>query len=97
VEIPAGEAKVVTFPDGSKVTFRALREDHDPTDRFGTLKLLHEGIEKGEFLTGLLYVNTAKPTIHDTTHIVDTPLVQLGQAALKPGPEALAACMEALT
>jgi 2-oxoglutarate ferredoxin oxidoreductase subunit beta len=97
VEIPAGEAKVVTFPDGSKVTFRSLREDHDPTDRFGTLQLLHEGIEKGEFLTGLLYVNTQKPTIHDTTHIVDTPLVHLQQEALKPGPEVLKACMDELT
>ncbi len=97
VEIPAGEAKVVTFPDGSKVTFRALREDHDPTDRFGTMKLLHEGLEKGEFLTGLLYVNTQKPTIHDTTHIVDTPLVHLRQEDLKPGPDVLRACMEELT
>ena len=96
VEIPAGEAQLVTFPDGSKVSFRALREDHDPTDRFGTLKMLHEGLEKGEFLTGLLYVNTQKPTIHDTTHIVDTPLVRLPQSALKPGPEVLKACMEEL-
>jgi 2-oxoglutarate ferredoxin oxidoreductase subunit beta len=97
VEIPAGESKVVTFPDGSKVSFRALRENHDPTDRFGTLKLLHEGIEKGEFLTGLLYVNTAKPTIHQTTHIVETPLVHLGQADLKPGAEVLKGIMDQLT
>ena len=93
VEIPAGESKVVTFPDGSKVSFRALREDYDPTDRFGAMKLLHEGAEKGEFLTGLLYVNTHKPNIHGTTHIVDTPLVHLSQAALKPGEDVLAKCM----
>jgi 2-oxoglutarate ferredoxin oxidoreductase subunit beta len=97
VDLPAGESRAVTFPDGSKVTFRALREDHDPTDRFGTLKLLHEGIEKGEFLTGLLYVNTQKPTLHQTTHIVETPLVHLRQEALKPGAEVLKACMDALT
>lgn len=96
VEIPAGEAQTVTFPDGSKVTFRALREDYDPTDRFGAMKAIHESMERKEFLTGLLYIHPGKPTVHDTTHIVDTPLVHLDQMAVKPGPAVLAEVMESL-
>ena len=56
---------------------RGLRSDR-PVWRHETL---HEGAEKGEFLTGLLYVNTQKPTIYDTFHIADAPLVHLHQAA----------------
>ncbi|HEU4950607.1 MAG TPA: 2-oxoacid:ferredoxin oxidoreductase subunit beta [Holophagaceae bacterium] len=89
VEIPAGETKAVDFPDGSKVTFRSLHDDYDPTDRYNAMKTLHQGLEKGEFVTGLLYINPGKPTIHDHAHLVDTPLVHLDQKALKPGKDVL--------
>jgi len=96
VEIPPGEAQEVEFPDGSKVTFRTLRDDYDPTDRFGAHRAVHESRKRGEFLTGLLYLETGKPTVHDFLHLVDDPVATLPQARVKPSPEVLKACMDEL-
>ncbi len=96
VEIAAGEAQEVTFPDGSRLTFRNVREDYDPTNRFAALRSIHEAREAGEFLTGVLYVRPEAPTLHDHLHLVDAPLWNLPTPVVKPGPEVLAACMEEL-
>jgi 2-oxoglutarate ferredoxin oxidoreductase subunit beta len=96
VEVAPGERKDVRFPDGSRLTFRAIREDYDPQDRFGAMKAVHEAHLKGEFLTGILYIRMETPTLHDFMHVVDEPLVHLPESAVKPGPEVLAACMEEL-
>jgi len=96
VEIPAGEAKEVAFPDGSRLTLRALREDYDPMDRFGAMRAIHEAHAAGEFLTGILYLQPDRPTLHDYVHMVDEPLAHMPQSAVKPGPEALRACMDEL-
>jgi len=96
VDIPAGEAQDVTFPDGSVLTFRAVREDYDPTDRYAAHRAIHESHDKGEFLTGLLYVKPEAATLHDFTRTVDQPLWNLPEQVTKPGPEVLAALMEEL-
>jgi len=96
VEIPAGEAREVAFPDGSRLTIRALRENYDPTDRFGAMKDIHEAHAAGEFLTGIIYIQPDRPTLHDYVHMVDTPLAKLPQSTVKPNADALRACMEEL-
>jgi 2-oxoglutarate ferredoxin oxidoreductase subunit beta len=96
VEIPAGEARQVALPDGSKLTLRAIHEDFDPTDRFAAMKAIHEAHERGEFLTGILHIKTGKPVVHDFTHTIDAPLATLPQAQVKPGPAVLAECMAEL-
>jgi 2-oxoglutarate ferredoxin oxidoreductase subunit beta len=96
VDIPAGQAREVDLPDGSRLTLRAIHEDYDPTDRFGANRAIVEARDRGEFLTGILHIKTEQKTLHDYMHLVDTPLAALPQAAVKPGPEALAACMAEL-
>ncbi|MDR3672724.1 MAG: 2-oxoacid:ferredoxin oxidoreductase subunit beta [Holophaga sp.] len=96
VDIPAGEAREVALPDGSRLTLRAIHEDYDPTDRFAATRAIFEARERGEFLTGILHIKTEQKTLHDYMHLVDTPLVALPQAQVKPGPEVLAACMAEL-
>jgi 2-oxoglutarate ferredoxin oxidoreductase subunit beta len=96
VDIPAGEAREVTLPDGSRLTLRAIHEDFDPTDRFAALKAIFEASQRKEFLTGILHIKTEQKTLHDYMHLVDTPLVALPSSTVKPGPEALAACMREL-
>ena len=96
VDIPPGEARAVEFPDGSKVTFRAIHEDYDPTDRFAAHRAIHEAKARSEFLTGLLCIEQGKPTLHDLMHLADEPLASLPDAQVKPGPDVLAACLEAL-
>lgn len=96
VDLAPGEVREVAFPDGSRVTFRSTREDYDPTDLYGAHRAIHEARDKGEFLTGLLYIQPDKPTVHDFLHLADEPLATLPQPRVKPGPEVLAACMEEL-
>ncbi len=96
IEIPAGETREVAFPDGSRLTFRCLHADYDPMDRFGAMKALHEAREAGELLTGLLCLQPNRPTLQEYLHLVDAPLALLPQESVKPGPEVLQACMEAL-
>jgi 2-oxoglutarate ferredoxin oxidoreductase subunit beta len=96
VEIPAGEAREVALPDGSRLTIRAIREDFDPTDRFAASRAIHEARQKGELLTGILHIATEQKTLHDYMHLVEPALATLPQAAVKPGPEALEACMREL-
>jgi 2-oxoglutarate ferredoxin oxidoreductase subunit beta len=96
VDIPPGEAREVDLPDGSRLTIRSLREDFDPTDRFAAMRAIHEGHQKGELLTGIIHIDTGKHTLHDFMHAVEAPLATLPQAAVKPGPEALEACMREL-
>jgi 2-oxoglutarate ferredoxin oxidoreductase subunit beta len=96
VDIPAGEAREVDLPDGSRLTLRAIHEDYDPTDRFGANRAIVEARERGEFLTGILHIRTEQKTLHDYMHLVEPALATLPQAAVKPGPEVLAACMREL-
>jgi 2-oxoglutarate ferredoxin oxidoreductase subunit beta len=96
VDIPAGGTEVVTFPDGSKVAIKAIHEGYDPTDRYTAMKVIHETMEKGEFLTGLLYINPHNPSLPETLNLVNEPLVSLPESAVKPGPEVLAKIMQEL-
>jgi 2-oxoglutarate/2-oxoacid ferredoxin oxidoreductase subunit beta len=96
VDVAPGEAKEVAFPDGSRITIRATREDYDPTDRYAAQRAIHEARDQGEFLTGLLYIQPGKPDLHDFFHLVDEPVATLPQGAVKPGPDVLKACMDEL-
>ena len=86
----------MTFPDGSKVAIKAAHEDYDPTDRFGAMKAIHESMAKGEFLTGLLYINPTQPPLPQVLNLVDEPLATLDEALLKPSPAVLDEIMQSL-
>ncbi len=90
VEQKAGESTRVQLHDGSWITLRALsHSEHDVKDRASAMRLLVESQEKGEFLTGLMYVNTQRPDFVGLQSMTDTPLAFLPDSALKPGPEML--------
>src|SRR5947208_925453 len=56
VDYEPGTAQEVTMHDGSKLVLKKLAEDYDPTDKIGALKRLHETARRGEFATGLIYI-----------------------------------------
>ena len=58
IDYEPGSAFDVELDDGSHVLLRKLEIDYDPTDRIGAMKKLHEQAATGEFVTGLLYVDT---------------------------------------
>jgi 2-oxoglutarate ferredoxin oxidoreductase subunit beta len=94
VEQKPGETTRVKLHDGSTIVLRALRHDeHKVTDRRSALRLLAESQEKGEFLTGLIYLNPEQPDFVAMQEMTDTPLAQLPDEVLRPSRETLEAIM----
>jgi len=73
VEIPEGEAMDVRLHDGSHLRIRKLGRDFDPTNRLAALAAIEDAESKGEVLTGVLYVNTGKPTFLDLLNLPASP------------------------
>lgn len=96
VDYEPGSAQLVTMPDGSKVVLKKLEEAYDPHSRIAALTVLQESAQKGEFATGLLYIDADRPTFTDLLNTVDTPLSMLPQAAVRPPASALDEIMERL-
>src|SRR6195256_177980 len=96
VEIPEGGVQDVKLHDGSTLRIRKLGRDYDPTNKMDALTALHEAEQKGEVLTGVLYVDTTKPTFLDMLNMADDPLATLPQSKTRPPKEALDQIMEEL-
>ena len=96
VDYDPGTTLEVEMHDGSKLRLRKLEEDYDPTDKIHAITRLNEAKEKGEMLTGVLYLNTKVPTFLDLLNITDQPLATLPASAVRPGPEVLEQVMEEL-
>jgi 2-oxoglutarate ferredoxin oxidoreductase subunit beta len=75
--------------DGSLLRLRKIHSSYDPTDRVAAMNQIAVAAEKGEVLTGLLYVNAEAEDLHAHLNTVATPLNQLGEAELCPGAAAL--------
>src|SRR4029434_9979868 len=72
-----GEALPVVMHDGSRILLRKLDADYDPTDRTRSMAAIQERLKKGEFLTGLLYVDTNGKEFHDVNETPSIPLNQI--------------------
>src|SRR6201994_2661096 len=93
VDYDSGQVYEVEMHDGSSLRLRKLLEDYDPTDKANAVRTLMEAEEKNEVLTGVLYINTEKPTFTDLLNIVDEPLATLPESLTRPPKSALEALM----
>jgi len=82
--------------DRSKLLLKKLEEDYDPTDRINAMKRLHETSRRGEFATGLIYIEPDRDDFLTQLNVVDEPLATLPLSRTRPGPEALEEIMEGL-
>jgi len=96
VDIPEGEVMDVQMHDGSHLRIRKLHQDFDPTDRHKSLVALEESEARGEVLTGVLYLNTNKPTFLDLLNMADEPVATLPQSRVRPAPAVLDQVMDEL-
>ncbi len=85
-EMQEGEIREVAMHDGSVVILKNLDKDYNPTERFEAMRVLAEAQENNWLVTGLLYIETGKPSLTDTYNLVDTPLNRLEEADLRPAP-----------
>jgi 2-oxoglutarate ferredoxin oxidoreductase subunit beta len=97
VEQKAGEATRVQLHDGSWITLKALNhEEHNVTDKISALRLMEESQQKGEFLTGLIYVNSKRRDFVSMQNMVPTPLALLPDDVLRPSKDVLEKIMETI-
>src|SRR5437764_8879709 len=89
VDYEPGTAQEVTMHDGSKLVLKKLEQDYDPTDKIGALKRLHETARRGEFATGLIYIEPDRDDFLELLNVVDEPLATLPSDRIRPGREAL--------
>jgi 2-oxoglutarate ferredoxin oxidoreductase subunit beta len=84
-----GMVREVTMHDGSIVLLKKLEHDYDPTDRWQAMRVLEEAQRNNWLLTGLIYIETGRPTLTDLYNLVDKPLNRLTEAELRPAPETI--------
>ncbi|MGB9456011.1 MAG: 2-oxoacid:ferredoxin oxidoreductase subunit beta [Bryobacteraceae bacterium] len=96
VEIPEGEVMDVELHDGSHLRIRKLGRDFDPTNRLAALAAIEDAEAKGEVLTGVLYVNTGKPTFLELLNLPAEAIATLPESRVRPSRAALEEVMEEL-
>ena len=88
-EMMEGEIREVTMHDGSVVILKVLDKDYDPTNRFEAVRILAEAQVNNWLATGLIYIETGKPSLTDMYNLVDTPLNRLKEEDIRPTPDQL--------
>ena len=96
VEYEAGSTTAVKMHDGSQLLLRKVAEDYNPSDKITALRLLHETARRGEFATGILYIEPDKDDFIDSLNLVETPLAFLTQEQVRPAKAVLDELMESL-
>jgi 2-oxoglutarate ferredoxin oxidoreductase subunit beta len=76
--------------DGSLISLNKIAQDWDPMNRRSAMEALRNAKEKGEILTGLLYINEESKDLHQTLKTTYKPLNELGRKDLCPGSSVLA-------
>jgi 2-oxoglutarate ferredoxin oxidoreductase subunit beta len=96
VEYDPGTSKEVTLHDGSRLYLKKVAEDYDPTDRITAMRLLHETSRRGEFATGVLYIEPDRDDFIELLNLVDEPLATLPLERIRPDKAALDEINESL-
>lgn len=96
IEYEAGSTTAVKMHDGSSLFLRKVAEDYNPSDKITALRLLHETNRRGEFATGIIYIEPDKDDFIDTLNLVDIPLAFLPPEKVRPPKSALDDIMESL-
>ena len=96
VEYDPGTTTAVQMHDGSKLYLKKMAEDYDPTDKLNAVRMIHETARRGEFATGILYIEPDKPDFLELLNVVDEPLATLPVERVRPGQEVLTEIMDSL-
>ena len=85
-----GDTHPVRLHDGSTILLKKVDPDYDPPRRNNALGYLENHRERGEIVTGLLFIDQNVPDLHIQSRTVTAPLKSLDYEQLNPGSEALA-------
>ena len=84
-----GSVEKVKMHDGSFIQLNKLAKDWDPLDKRSAVNAMMNAKEKGEILTGLLYMNPDTKDLHHTINSTEKPLNMLSAKDLCPGSDML--------
>jgi 2-oxoglutarate ferredoxin oxidoreductase subunit beta len=96
VEYEPGSTTQVKMHDGSQLFLRKLEESYNPTDKLAAMRLLHESLRRGEFATGVLYIEPDKEDFFQVLNLVDEPLMSLPESRVRPPKAVLDQLMDQL-
>ena len=96
VEYEPGAMTQVKMHDGSHLMLRKLAEDYNPADKSTAMRLLSESLRRGEFATGVIYIEPDKDDFLSTLNMVPEPLAFLPQERVRPAKAVLDQLMDAL-
>jgi 2-oxoglutarate/2-oxoacid ferredoxin oxidoreductase subunit beta len=96
VDYEPGSATEVTMHDGSHLFLRKVADDYNPSDKIAAIRLLHETARRGEFATGVLYIEPDKDNFLEILNVVEEPLAFLPPERIRPPKAALDEIMEGL-
>ena len=87
ITVDYSEGGVIEVPqhDGSIIKLRKLDADYDPSDKINAVSHIARAAEKGEVLTGLLYLAPDAADLHAHLNTFETPFNRLGEKELCPG------------
>ena len=88
-EYASGESITVKMHSGDSLQLRKLRDHHDPRDKKSAIDAVAKAKDRNEILTGLVYINTTCPDLHDLLNTTETPLRDLNEEKLCPGSKTL--------
>ena len=96
VEYDPGTTREVRLHDGSRLYLKKLEADYNPTDKIEAIRVLHETRRRGEYATGIIYVEPDREDFLDLLNLVDEPLATLPLQKLRPPKAALDEIMDSL-
>jgi 2-oxoglutarate ferredoxin oxidoreductase subunit beta len=96
VDYEPGTTREVTLHDGSRLYLKKLAQEYDPTDKLQALRVLHETARRGEYATGVLYVEPDRDDFATLLNTIDEPLATLPTEKVRPPKAALDEIMESL-
>ncbi|MGN6594084.1 MAG: 2-oxoacid:ferredoxin oxidoreductase subunit beta [Terriglobales bacterium] len=97
VDYDPGTTMDVEMHDGSHLRLRKLHDDFDPTDMQQALRVLTAAHHQGEVLTGVFYIDRAKPDFIEQLGIVEQPLARLPIETVRPPRAVLDEVMASLS
>ncbi|MDH3646879.1 MAG: 2-oxoacid:ferredoxin oxidoreductase subunit beta [Gammaproteobacteria bacterium] len=80
-----GDVVTVELHDGSKLVLCKVQPSYDPHDRAAALSYLEKSEAKGEIVTGLLYIDENRSTMHAVNNSAVKPLREIPYEDLNPG------------
>ena len=96
VEYEPGTTQEVKLHDGSRLFLKKLEKEYDALDKLQALRVLSESRRRGEYATGLLYIDSGRDDFVTVLNLVDAPLARLSQDEVRPSKAALDEIMSGL-